>query len=275
MYVLYAGSAQVLAEGSRSFSDLMEPMLVRLEHFYRSGGVPEHVSEIPQYLEICRWPFRRLEYSFALEALVRHLKPGDTYLDAGSGAIPLAFALAARGVEAHACDGDSRLIEELSRLPLSQVYGASASYAFQDLTRTTYPDGMSDAISCISVLEHIPAPDDQQAIAELLRMLKPGGLLVLTVDFRPSTTGATPDHRLGHYFQRAAFLIRHGRWVDLARAATHKVKAAQAVRSGEAHQARSANQCFEIAHLEEDILPAFEGQEVPSQSLCSAGKSVV
>jgi ubiquinone/menaquinone biosynthesis C-methylase UbiE len=270
MYALYASNEQELAQGSRLFTDKMEPMLVKLEHFYRSGGAPAHVSEIPQYLEVCRWPFRRLEYSFALDALVGHLKPGDTYLDAGSGATPFAFVVAAGGVEAYACDGDARLIGELSRLPLSEVYGASVSYAAQDLTRTSYKDEMFDAISCISVLEHIPAPDDQKAIRELLRILKPEGLLVLTVDFQPSATGATPDNRLVNSLRRAGYLFRHSGWAELLRAATHKAKAAQVVLRGEAHRARSANQCFEIAHLEEDLIPAFGGQDIPSLSPCTA-----
>ena len=48
-----------------------------------------------------------------------------------------------------------------------------------DGTRLPFPDDTFDRIICSEVLEHIP--DDDAALAELHRVLKPGGMLAATV----------------------------------------------------------------------------------------------
>ena len=52
-----------------------------------------------------------------------------------------------------------------------------------DLTRLCFADGTFDVILCYHVLEHIP--NDAAAIAELARVLKPGGLAFLQVPRNP------------------------------------------------------------------------------------------
>ncbi|HPF70439.1 MAG TPA: methyltransferase domain-containing protein [Candidatus Krumholzibacteria bacterium] len=44
------------------------------------------------------------------------------------------------------------------------------------------PDGAADAVTCFTVLEHVP--DERAALAEMHRLLRPGGRLVLTVPNR-------------------------------------------------------------------------------------------
>lgn len=52
-----------------------------------------------------------------------------------------------------------------------------------DLTRTGLPDGSFDGIISLSVIEHIPAVE--QALAEMYRLLAPGGRLLVTTDCSP------------------------------------------------------------------------------------------
>lgn len=52
-----------------------------------------------------------------------------------------------------------------------------------DITSMPYPDESFDAISSISVIEHIPA--FERAIAEMYRCLKNGGKLFITTDCAP------------------------------------------------------------------------------------------
>lgn len=48
------------------------------------------------------------------------------------------------------------------------------------------PSNYFDIVYSISVIEHIPDDGDIKTVAELLRVLKPGGSLILTVPCRPS-----------------------------------------------------------------------------------------
>ena len=73
-----------------------------------------------------------------------------------------------------------------------------------DLTATTYHDSSFDFILCSHVLEHIP--NDQQAITEMYRILKPGGTTIIQVPLQESPTYENPDiitaeERLIHFGQ--------------------------------------------------------------------------
>lgn len=53
----------------------------------------------------------------------------------------------------------------------------------QDGRALTYADASFDAAFSVSVIEHIPDRGDSEAIAELVRIVKPGGLIVVTVPY--------------------------------------------------------------------------------------------
>jgi SAM-dependent methyltransferase len=65
-------------------------------------------------------------------------------------------------------------------------------YERADLTRTPFPDGSFDAITCLSVIEHGVPVDDY--LAEMSRLLKPGGILVTSTDYwhEPIDTSDNP-----------------------------------------------------------------------------------
>ncbi len=51
----------------------------------------------------------------------------------------------------------------------------------QDLCRTRYPGNSFDFITCLSVIEHVSEPD--LALAEMRRLLRPGGLALVSTDY--------------------------------------------------------------------------------------------
>lgn len=53
----------------------------------------------------------------------------------------------------------------------------------QDGRALRYPDGSFDAAYSVSVLEHIPDEGDAAAMSELIRVVRPGGVVVVTVPF--------------------------------------------------------------------------------------------
>lgn len=53
----------------------------------------------------------------------------------------------------------------------------------EDLTRLTFPDRRFDIVVSLDVLEHVPSY--RRALGECLRVLRPGGAMLLTVPFLP------------------------------------------------------------------------------------------
>lgn len=54
-----------------------------------------------------------------------------------------------------------------------------------DARALPFPDGHFDACVCVSVIEHVPGTGDSAAMAELWRVLRPGGVLHLTTNMAP------------------------------------------------------------------------------------------
>lgn len=68
-----------------------------------------------------------------------------------------------------------------------------------------FEDAQFDLVTCLDVIEH--TPDDRESLAELLRVTRPGGLLVATVPAYPSLFSAH-DLANGHYRRYRAHTLR-------------------------------------------------------------------
>jgi SAM-dependent methyltransferase len=65
----------------------------------------------------------------------------------------------------------------------------------QDATALTFPDASFDHCICVSVLEHVGVGKDTEALSEIWRVLRPGGVLHLTTDVAPSSRDIFRDNR--------------------------------------------------------------------------------
>lgn len=139
------------------------------------------------------------------------LEKGMRVLDCGSGRGILQFYLSGKGMEVHSVDisdNRSKFIHSISRHlarigiryrpsphavhhRLNRKYGTNVAFRRTGAEALPYPSDYFDRIFCISVIEHMPDDILAQAMKEMERVLKPGGLLLLTFDFHPH-----PDARI-------------------------------------------------------------------------------
>jgi SAM-dependent methyltransferase len=113
------------------------------------------------------------------------VQPGDRVLDMGCGAGRHAFELYRRGTDVIALDQDADELAGVSdmfaamRAAGEVPDGADADVKEGDALSLPFPDGEFDRVVAAEVLEHIP--EDEAAIAELVRVLRPGGTMAVTV----------------------------------------------------------------------------------------------
>jgi ubiquinone/menaquinone biosynthesis C-methylase UbiE len=72
-------------------------------------------------------------------------------------------------------DADARMSDE-------QIKTSSYELTYMNMTQLNYEKDSFDVAYCISTFEHIPYSDFMKAIQEAYRVLRPNGLLVITLD---------------------------------------------------------------------------------------------
>lgn len=120
-------------------------------------------------------------YRFRKWKIAKHVPASGRILDIGSGTAPVSPDLT------------RTVVADLSEEAMRQVVCESKSV--QSITAMTFDAASFDCVLCSEVLEHVP--DDLLAISELRRVLRPGGVLVVTVPFQ-KRYWAEDDEFVGH-----------------------------------------------------------------------------
>lgn len=112
------------------------------------------------------------------------VRPGEVLLDLGCGGGRHAYQAVRLGARVVALDaGEDEVLQVRSTIGAMAEAGEIASHevgAVQGDARTLpFPDASFDRVIASEVLEHIPA--DTEAMAELARVLRPGGTMAVTV----------------------------------------------------------------------------------------------
>lgn len=151
--------------------------------------------EVPRWSDVEQafFPTRIEEFGFVWRELEHW--PRGSVLDAGSGYNDeihlLPYIIANMGYEVTAVDANAAALEMPKHSEVTRVLG--------DITLLDLPDDSFDVWTCISVLEHMRESDKALALHEAFRVLRSGGLALLTTDH-------TPPEETTEWFRAAGFL---------------------------------------------------------------------
>jgi ubiquinone/menaquinone biosynthesis C-methylase UbiE len=117
---------------------------------------------------------RRLEYPWIFEEL--NYPMGKTILDVGAGKTVPSFLLASQNI-VHTIDVLEDACNWINEKRYPNIYAHLCS-----ATDIKFDDNYFDITMSISVLEHLPKDDVLKAIREMVRVTKPGGQILITMD---------------------------------------------------------------------------------------------
>lgn len=132
------------------------------------------------------------------------LRPGESVLDVGCGTGSLAIVAKRRlGAGGTVCgiDASPEMIARARRK--AEAAGLNVAFRLAAVERLPYPDATFDVVLSSLMIHHLPEELRRPAFAEIRRVLKPGGRLLI-IDFEP------PQGRSGHHGGPHLFGRRHG-----------------------------------------------------------------
>lgn len=195
-------SAPLLPSGiprTEAYEAILQTGLFREMEAFSNAFLARHADALADYARtwvadpLHQWS-RQWEYPYAFRALADHLAArgaaAPALLDAGAGITFFPFWLRERlpGTQVFCCDRDASL--EAAYATVNRGTPRPVRFTVAALEQTGLPEAAFDAICCISVLEHTAEP--ARVVAELDRLLKPGGLLVVTFDVSVDGRGDMP-----------------------------------------------------------------------------------
>ncbi|MGA2375717.1 MAG: methyltransferase domain-containing protein [Candidatus Sulfotelmatobacter sp.] len=145
------------------------------------------------------------------ECLAGHDLHGQHWLDAGCGSGTLARYLLEAGANVLGVDAAEEMITLARELTIAKQNEPTRQLRFEHIATIAHlplADQSLDGILCSSVLEYVP--DADACLTEFARVVRPGGLLVISVANRNSIVrqAQLATHRLGRILGRrwCAFL---------------------------------------------------------------------
>jgi ubiquinone/menaquinone biosynthesis C-methylase UbiE len=149
---------------------------------------------------------RRTQLRQATVALAG-IQPGQTVLEVGCGTGDVAIA-------AHALTGAHGTVAGIDPAPemiavarrKAQSAGATVDFQLGVIEALAFPDHTFDVVLSSLMMHHLPADLRRQGLAEIARVLKPGGRLLI-VDFNPTS-------RLDRAMNHLTFHGRLGRGIQ-------------------------------------------------------------
>ena len=137
------------------------------------------------------------EYPWVLGNL--QLKKGISILDVGCGKSPIQFILADLGCKVYCADPEEKVSWHGLNPKFAKIFGLDIKYKREGGEFLSFPNNFFDRVICVSVLEHIVQPSankeeklflskmdsrlHKKILNELIRVLKPEGICVVTINY--------------------------------------------------------------------------------------------
>ncbi len=176
------------------------PQCEATEHDYShlDPALPEHVPDAERPVGVTfhdrlarGWDERystggfKKRSDFFVQKVQPLLSVQGKWLDVGCGSGHFARLLSNRGADVEGIDGSAEMVRSARDLAITRLDSARLQFnVVKTVERLPYPDASFDGVLCLSVLEYLDHPDD--CFAEMVRVLRPGGQLVVSVPNRRS-----------------------------------------------------------------------------------------
>lgn len=153
-----------------------------------------------------------LLYRVHLEILNRHIKANDKVLEIGAGSgrytkdiVQLCKSLTVSDISEHQIEFNKFKMKELSLLSKIESY-----HVLDVLNMEVFPDSSFDCIVCIGGVINYLLDKEKDGVAEMLRVLKPNGLIVVGA---MSFVGASLYHLNGIRYEKDQFGMEATKWL--------------------------------------------------------------
>jgi len=124
---------------------------------------------------------RGWEYPWAIETA--ELEEDMKVLDVGCGMSPFLIYLGKAGLKCYGVDPDN-VIHHDGLWGYDKNFGKPyiLETRKENMSEISFPDNFFDRVFCLSVMEHLKKGEVIEGLKQMKRVLKPGGLLLITVD---------------------------------------------------------------------------------------------
>ena len=134
----------------------------------------------------------------------------DSVCDAGCGCGAFALKLARRGFSVAGFDISEDSVKLTKELLSKNGYTADC-FKVSDIMSTDYKSGSFDAVVARDVIDHLSAKQGRDAVKELLRITKPGGYILLSLD-KTDEEYESESHEIN---ENGDYLFTSGKWAGM------------------------------------------------------------
>lgn len=162
---------------------------------------------LPEYLNRA---YSQWETQLVAEALsgLQH----KSVLDLGSGVGRMTVPLAQQGARVVALDNSAAMLEACRQNVTSAGVAGGVSFEKGSAAELPFPDNSFDAVACLGLLEHLPPTVREATVAEIQRVVRRPGRVVLVVN-NPNSTflQQEPRYDMQHQSENGYFVGLVGR----------------------------------------------------------------